>query len=237
MRAMTLMPVFLLSVACVGEFGGPAGPRGPGMTPDPEMPTTGSRTARRLSAPQLRTALIGATGFEYVGRARVVDPSAPQGTVVRDDAPLFQVYGATLGNPDYNYVTQAALEPSITFAKLAEDGVRYACGQAAETEVAQGAHPSGRPHLLFEAEGTESLPAGEAAIRANIAHLALRFWGHRQSASDDETAALLPLYEAGFTSWMPPETDPPADESRARAAAGCRAVCIGMLSDPRFLTY
>lgn len=233
MRSVLL--VLSMCVACDGLIGDV-----PTTDIDPEA--SGPRHARRLSAPQLRQALVAATGFDYVGTARVADPSSPQGSIVRDDAPLLDAYGASLGNPDYNYTTQAALDASITFSKLAEDGVRYACRQVAEAEVVLGAHPSGRDHLLLDVAPVVSLPTDEAAIRQNIAALALHYWGHEQDADDEETSALVELFRAGYDAGTPavdpemPEEDP-VDPVASRNAGGWRAVCIAMLSDARFLTY
>lgn len=210
----------------------------PPIVENPEA--TGPRHGRRLSAPQLQQALIGATGFDYVGTARVIDPSAPQGYEERDDAQLLNVYGASLGNPDYDLTTQAALDASITFSKLAEDGVRYVCRQMTDAEVARGAHPSGTPHLLLVAGPELSLPADEDIIRANIAQLALRYWGHEQDESAEDTSALLAVFQAGHDADLPevdPETPDAPPEPIARNAGGWRAVCIAMLSDARFLTY
>jgi hypothetical protein len=237
-RVLACLSIGLL--ACTGSIGEPGttgtDPTDPTNT-DPEIPfeETGPRPARRTSAAQLRAALVGATGFDYIGRERVTDPSAPQGSEVRDDAPLLVVYAPSLGEADYNYVVQAALDPSITFSKIVEDGVRFACERVATEEVENGAHPSGQAHLLFEADGTET-PSDEGPLTANISKLALYYWGHQQSVDDPETRALLPLYQAGWESWEATE-DASADEARARAALGWRTVCIAMLSDPRFLTY
>ena len=235
MRALMVLAL-MGSLACDGRIGEVP------VSEEDNPEASGPRHVRRLSAPQLRSAIVTATGFDYVGTARVSDPSSPQGSIVRDDAPLLAVYGASLGNPDYNYTTQASLDASITFSKLAEDGVRYACGQVAEAEVVVGAHPSGVPHLLLEVDSLVSLPADEPAIRANISKLALRYWGHVQEGSDEETSALLDVFRAGYDAGTPavdPEMpdEPTPDPVASRNAGGWRAVCIAMLSDARFLTY
>lgn len=234
MRVALLTCVLACLVSCDGRIGDLPPP----LVENPEA--TGPRHGRRLSAPQLQQALIGATGFDYLGTATVADPSAPQGYRLRDDAPLFEVYGASLGNPDYDYTTQAALDPSITFSKIAEDGIRYACGRVAEAEVVRGTPPGGEPHLLLSAGRVVSLPADEEIVRANIAQLALRYWGHVQDEDDEDTGALLTVFRAGYDADLPdvdPEMPPPADPIAAHNAAGWRAVCIAMLSDARFLTY
>lgn len=239
MKSLSYVSVLLALVSvvsCDGQIGG--------LPPiiDEEPEATGPRHGRRLSAPQLQQALIGATGFDYIGPARVIDHNAPQGYEYREDAALLEVYGASLGNPDYDLTTQAALDASITFSKLAEDGVRYACGQVAHAEVVDGAHPTGRPHLLIAAGPDLSLPADASAVRANIAQLALRYWGHEQGEDDEDTVALQAVFQAGYDAGAP-EVDPEMpdapvpDPIAARNAGGWRAVCIAMLSDARFLTY
>lgn len=226
MRALLLLCV--MGLACDGQIGDLPPP----IEESPEA--TGPRHGRRLSAPQLQQALIGATGFDYVGTARVIDPSAPQGYEERDDARLLEVYGASLGNPDYDLTTQAALDASITFSKLAEDGVRFVCRQVSDAEVIVGAHPSGTPHLLLAAGPELSLPADEGIVRANIAQLALRYWGHDQEEDAEDTGALLAVFQAGYDAAA---VEPEQAQSLARNAGGWRAVCIAMLSDARFLTY
>ena len=202
------------------------------------------REARRLSATQLRSALVGATGFDYVGTASVPDPLAPRGTSVRDDAPLLEVYEASLGEPDFNYTVRQSIEASLTFSKLAEDGIRFACGELARAEVVGGEAAGEQPLLLVAADASAQLPADEAAIRQNIAALALRWWGQELDPSSEEVTDLLELFAAGHGDALPeppPDgTDDPVDPiapAVQRAATAWRTVCIGMLQDPRFLTY
>lgn len=198
------------------------------------------RSARRLSAAQLRAALRGATGFDYVGTARVVDPASPQGSIVRDDASLLQVYGSSLGEPDYDYTVRQALEATVTFSKLAEDGIRFTCAQVANVEVAGGEHPAGTAHLLLAAEAGHRLPGDEGAIRANVQRLALRWWGRDVGADSEEVSELVELFRVGFDAAALPEPvegEEEPDPDTLRAVSAWRTVCIGMLQDPQFLTY
>ncbi len=224
----------LVLTACQGVIGGRAV-----VDEEEERRMRMPRSARRLSAAQLRAALRGATGFDYVGTARVVDPASPQGSVVRDDASLLEVYGSSLGEPDYDYTVRQALEATVTFSKLAEDGVRFTCGEVAAAEVAGGGHPSGQAHLLFGAEPGHRLPGDEDAIRSNLRRLALRWWGREMDPDSDELAALIELFRIGFDN---AELSEPTDEEEpdpevARATSAWRTVCIAMLQDPQFLTY
>ena len=220
MKALTALCLLGWAGACTGQIGdGALDPPPPDDIHIDEGPAaTGPRRARRLSAEQLRASLMRATGFDYLGSARVRDATTPQGSIVRDNVPLLEVYRGSLGAPDYNYVTQPALEPSMTFAKLAGDGVRAVCRLVSDAELGDEGHPSGEAHLLL-VPGAES--QNEEAIRANLVLLSLRYWGQIHAENDATIDALFALHQT----------------AGADAAAPWRAVCIGMLSDARFLTY
>lgn len=234
----------LVAAACTGRIGGDgdAPADGAGLGPaDPDPASRRPRAARRLSAPQLQAAIVAATGFDYLGRARVVDPASPQGSEVVDDAKLLEVYGESLGNPDYNYTTQHDLSPSVTFSKLTGDAVRYSCGRAADAEVLQADAPGRPAHLLIEAGPDDRWPEGGPAVRANIVVLALRWWGHEQSLDAPDTDALVDVFRiaqgAAADASGAGGGSASADPEHVQVAAAWRAVCIAMLQDPRFLTY
>lgn len=221
MNARRLLLLVTL-LACTGQIGDP-NPLEP-VEPIPDDPRAiGPRHARRLSAAQLRASLITTTGFDYEGEARVRDPNSPQGSVVVDDAPLLDVFSASLGAPDYNYVTQPDRGPNVTFAKLSGDGVRAVCRLVSDAEVGEDApgHPSGEPHLALVPSAETS--RSEEVVRANLAQLTLRYWGEPHDPSDATIDALLTLFDS-----VPHDLG---------LHAAWRTVCIGMLSDPRFLTY
>jgi len=233
----------LVAPACTGRIGGDGDDlaAGTGLGPaDPDPASRRPRAARRLSAPQLQAALVAATGFDYRGTARVVDPASPQGSEVVDDAKLLEVYGGSLGNPDYNYTTQHDLSPSVTFSKLTGDAVRYSCGLAADAEVLQP--EEGRPgHLLLEADRDDRWPEGASAVRANIVVLALRWWGHEQEPDAPDTDALVDVFRVAQGAAVDANDagggSASDDPEHHQVAAAWRAVCIAMLQDPRFLTY
>jgi hypothetical protein len=217
--------------------GGPGPGQGPGqgpgvINPGPGAGTSGlptdatPRVARRLSGDQVHAALLELTGFVYRGPAVVDDPNAVWGQSMVDDADLLDHYSLALGRPDYNYVVRENLEPGVSFAKMVEDGARSTCRQAADAEVTQHAPPGGVAHLLLKASSTDSLPGQEAAVRANVASLALRFWGEPLSPDDDEVTALLDVFRAGL-----------AGAPSATTADAWRAVCIALAIHPKFYVY
>ncbi|MDX2012070.1 MAG: hypothetical protein SFW67_17890 [Myxococcaceae bacterium] len=141
-----------------------------------------ARAPRRLSAAQLHAAIEGATGEVWRGPATIVDPLSYTGTRDAPDADLLKLYAAGLGAPDFNYTVQESLEPTITFAKYAEDAVRATCTAAARKT----------PSTLVKVSGDD-----EAARRANATALVLRFWGDVIEPSSDEVNGLLELHGQG----------------------------------------
>jgi hypothetical protein len=141
-----------------------------------------ARAPRRLSASQLRAALEGATSEVWRGRALVNDPLSFTGTRDEPNADLLRLYASSLGAPDFNYTVQESLEPTITFAKYAEDAVRATCRAAAQKT----------PSALVKVSGDD-----EAARRANARALVLRFWGDVVDPSSEEVNGLLELHREG----------------------------------------
>ena len=107
-------------------------------------------------------------------------------------------------------------------AKLASDAVRSVCAAGLRADAARA---PGARLLLVRASPTDALPAAEARVRENLAHLALRFWADVIPPDGEMATALLGVFRvasmrAGGT---------PLD--------GWRAVCIDLATDPRFLSY
>jgi hypothetical protein len=191
------------------------------------------RVPRRMSANQVRATFLELTGVAYTGLATVRDPDAPTGETKNPAADLLDAYGSALGRADYNYVVHENLEPGISFSKLVLDAARFTCGQAALRELGGVAAP---PHLLLKAAPTDTLPAGEAALRANIAALMVRFWGQVIPPDDAEVTRVLEVFRAASTApaWMAPDkTMRPA----GTVADGWRVVCIALASSPEFYVY
>lgn len=190
------------------------------------------RAPRRLSVEKLRASLLAATGFTWVASRRVSDPDAPGGATQLPDADMLEALAATLGRPDYVTSTTESLDPAVTFAKLAGDAARSACRASVNADVAARAER----RILRFAGPADTLAANPAAVRKNIAYLALRFWGRKVAEADAALAPLLKLFERASTA---PASKDASGAARAAAtpADGWRAVCIAMATDPQFLTY
>ena len=182
------------------------------------------RAPRRLSVDQLRQALLAATGFTWVASRRVSDPEAASGFTNMPDADMLEALAPTLGRADYATTTNESTDPAVTFSKLAGDAARSACRASVRADLA--APPDERRILRF-ALPRDTSASNPAAIRKNLAYLALRFWGRTLDPSDPQVTALNVLFD------------------RASGAAGAsggtqdgwRAACIAMATDPQFLTY
>lgn len=190
------------------------------------------RAGRRLNVDQLRASLLAATGFTWVASRRVSDPDSPAGSTQLPDADMLEALAATLGRPDYVTSTNASVDPAVTFAKLANDASRMACRASLESDLA---HPGTRRLLVFAAPN-DSLASNPGAIKKNLSHLALRFWGRTVKPDDPQLAPLVTLFERASTA--KPSTDANgAARGAATAVDGWRAVCIALVNDPQFLTY
>jgi hypothetical protein len=193
------------------------------------------RVPRRMSADQVRAAFLELTGVAYTGRATVRDPDAPKGERDNPAADLLLAYGSALGKPDYNYVVRENLEPGVSFSKLVLDAARFTCGEAARREL--GATPAAAsPHLLLKAAPTDALPAGEAAIRANIAALMMRFWGRVVTPDDAEVTRVVQLFRTATSTpaWTGPDK---VMRPAGGVADGWRVVCVALASSPDFYVY
>lgn len=130
---------------------------------------------------------------------------------------------ASLGEADYALVNAESAEPNLVYAKFLEDGAREVCLATADADLAQ--------KDLSARVLSPNLPDGpltalaEAAVRDNLVYLSTRFWGQPLSGAELDT--WLRAFQ-GFA-------------TRAEAAKKRReawgAVCIGLLTDPRFSTY
>jgi hypothetical protein len=176
------------------------------------------RAPRRLSVDQLRASLLAATGFTWVASRRVSDSDAESGFRKLPDADMLEALAPTLGRADYATTTSDSVDPAVTFSKLAGDAARAACRASIQADLAT----NGERRILHDVKPRDTLASQEAAVRANLSYLALRFWGRTIAPRDPELAALLTLFDRA---------------SVARPEEGWRAVCIAMATDPQFLTY
>jgi hypothetical protein len=131
---------------------------------------------------------------------------------------------ASLGRADYALVNAEATETNLVFAKFLEDGARQVCLEAADADLKQ---TDVSKRVLSPAMPADAdLAAVDAAqTRANLVYLSTRFWGE-------------PLHEPELTQWSDSFKN---IASRAKTAKKPReawgAICIAMITDPRFLTY
>ena len=191
------------------------------------------RAPRRLSVDQLRASLLAATGHTWVASRRVSDPDSPSGSAQLPDADMLEALAATLGRPDYLSSTSEAIDPAVTFAKLASDAARSACRAAVNADLKAEDHAR---NVVRFAGPLDTVAANPSAIKKNLAYLALRFWGRTLSPEDPALAPLLALF--GTVSTLPHQKDASgAERPKGSPADGWRAVCIAMATDSQFLLY
>jgi hypothetical protein len=151
-----------------------------------------SRGPRRLSVDQIERSL------DTIG-------NLPKGTVK-----LPPDLAVTLGRPDFERVTEEALDPSPLFMKFMVDLGAFACNSLSDAEP-------NRPVA-------ERLMTRSADIDENLRFMLLRF-----TAIEGEGAApYLTRLRAAYDR---------ATVSAARPRAGYEAVCIALFTSPEFLLY
>ena len=175
-----------------------------GHPPVAPAPTAASeertgRARRRLSALQLHTALLSVTGQRWLGRRRVPAPDAPQGYRFVDDADMLRAVAPTLGEADYRVAVRESLDPTVPYAKLASDAARATCAAAVAAESAGAPAMGGDRRIFQRATPTATLAGERAAVDANIAALALSFWGRELSPSEPEFVGLVRVFETVST--------------------------------------
>jgi hypothetical protein len=186
------------------------------------------RAPRRLNVRQLHEALLQALGVSWTDTRMVASAEVPGGSYRDENADMLRALAATLGQPDYQNSTAEALDPSPTFSKLVGDAARKACRDGLAADLAR---PSASRILLRHANERDTAMGNDAAVRANLAYLTLRFWARSLRPSDPELEPLLRLFTQASTA--PAEGMSPA----GTPADGWRAVCIALVTDNQFLTY
>jgi hypothetical protein len=133
----------------------------------------------------------------------------------------------SLGRADFAVVASENTEPNLVFAKFLEDGAREVC---LATALADLSKPLAADRVLSkevpDGVGVTDLRRVSADdVKKNLTSLSLRFWG-------------TPLQGAELEKWSGTFT---ALAARAhtinRREQGWGAVCVAMMTDPRFLTY
>lgn len=200
---------------------------------DPRLHDGIGRAPRRIGVAQLRASLIQTLGLTWTAPRRILTADTATGYVDDPAADMLDVLATTLGAPDYLNFTAESLDPGATFSKLLGDAARKACRDAITQDLARDAS---RRILLHSATERDTATSNPTAIRQNLSYLALRFWSRTLDPTDDELSPLLRLFTVAST--VPAARGPDGTMLPAGTPAdGWRAVCIGMVSDPQFLTY
>lgn len=132
---------------------------------------------------------------------------------------------ASLGKADFALVNAESTEPNLVFAKFLEDGAREVCTSAAAADLNA---PLAADRILspeVPATLTDLSKIDAPTAKKNLVYLSTRFWGQPLSGAELETWA------AGFTTMAARAQL----VNKKREAWG--AICIAMMTDPRFITY
>jgi hypothetical protein len=176
--------------------------------PDPEMQEGRvGRSPRRLTVNQLARSIEVAVGQPWTDLE------------TKGLAP-------SLGRADYALVNSESIEANLVFAKFLEDGARTVCVSQATKEMTM-TDPQARSL-------TRTLPTGavgdlrkltEPQKQELLVYLSTRFWG-------------APLQGEELTRWTELFTKASARAETAKVRSQAVAVvCIGLMTDSRFLTY
>lgn len=132
---------------------------------------------------------------------------------------------ASLGRADYALVNAESVEPNLVFAKFLEDGAREVCTAAAAADLTT---PLAENRVLspeVPASITDLTKIDAATAKRNLVYLSTRMWGQPLSGAE------LDVWAGSFATIA----------ARAQASNKKReawgAICIAMMTDPRFITY
>lgn len=161
------------------------------------------RKPRRISVAQLRESILTTTGRQWS---------------------QINNLAATLGQADYALTVSESTEVNLVFAKFLEDGAREVCLATATADLNKAA-PDRVLYPDVTVTNRDFTMMSDDAIKANLAYLAIRFWGQPFSdAERDSWASTFKTVAARAKTINKPEQ-----------AWG--AMCIAFMTDPRFATY
>jgi hypothetical protein len=179
------------------------------LLPDPELQGGHvGRAPRRITVAQLKQSIVITTGRQW----SQIDNLA-----------------GSLGQADFANVSSESIEPNLVFAKFVEDGAREVCLATAQADLAQ---PIAADRILspeVPATVTDFTTLGDEVIGKNLIYLSTRFWG--QPLGGDELVSWTETFKGVATR---------AKAIGATTAARRQvwgAMCVGMMTDPRFVTY
>ena len=168
------------------------------------------RARQRMTIDQVSatlTRVTGGLGWTEIQGGREVD--------------LFDVFGSSLGVPDYVEVTREDLSASALFHKFLDEAARQVCSELVDQET--GSEPV-EMHLMVHADADDTLESAPEAIDANLRYLLLRYHGRKVG----EDGVALNAWRWLFHSVTHVSGEP---------AIGWRAVCVGLISHPEFYSY
>lgn len=196
-------------------------PTGPLEHPSIDAPRA-SAAPRRLSVDQWRASFPVIFGSDSKGRPITwnLDGNKPalEGSIA-----------ASLGEPDYIVNTDEALEPSLLYAKFADDAARSLCTQVLDADDVR-TDPNTRVLLRF-ASKEDSVASNAAAIDANLRYLKLRF--HGIYVPKEDTAATEPLRNLFAAAALASTAPEPIQKTRD----AWKVVCVALVTAPEFHVY
>ncbi len=181
-----------------------------GVDPEPEPAATG-RAVGRLTVEQLTRSIPVITGgVEWI-------EDFGQGPVN-----LLEVFGPTLGAPDYLRITEENTEPTLLIAKFMQDASHAIC---VDWVAKDAAAPADERTLVAHADWSST---DEALVKENLRRLQLRFYS--RFVPPEEETAIADLFDL----FVNASSTAPAQRA---AEDGWLAVCIAMMTDPEFILY
>ena len=165
----------------------------------------------------------------HVGRAprriTVAQLKASIVTVTGRQWSQIDTLSASLGKADFALVNAESTEPNLVFAKFLEDGAREVCTSAAAADLTT---PLAADRVLspeVPATVTDLSKIDLPTAKKNLVYLSTRMWGQPLAGPELDTWA------SSFTTMA----------ARAQATNKKKeawgAICIAMMTDPRFITY
>ncbi len=132
---------------------------------------------------------------------------------------------ASLGKADFALVNAESTEPNLVFAKFLEDGAREVCTLTAAADLTV---PNAADRVLspeVPASITDLSKIDAATAKKNLVYLSTRIWGQPLAGTELDTWATSFSTMAARAQLT----------NKKREAWG--AICIAMMTDPRFITY
>lgn len=182
-----------------------------------------SASPRRLSTDQWRGSFATVFGKDANG--------APLEWTLEKNRPALDNPAVTrsLGEPDYIGTTSEALQPSVLYAKFADDAARSLCDSAISADRARVDAASRT--VVRRAAFTDTATSNPAAVDDNLRYLKLRFHGIHVTSGDESPVAPLRALFASATAGSA------ATDDVGRVVDGWRAVCVALATAPEFHLY